>query len=82
MANVWMKFNLDDEWDMELYERVQRATDLCSAIWDIKILFREEWRKLEDGAEEETHGKVIERIEKEFYEILNVNGIDIDKIYS
>jgi hypothetical protein len=79
MAKVKVIFDLNDPDDIMSHRRFTQSTDMALALWDIKNNLR---GKLKHPPEDITDGeyKLIEKIQTEFFEILEDYNINIDKL--
>ena len=78
-----LNFDLEEPYEEELFRRYMSATDLCSSICQIRNMFKNEWRNIENEVKKGEHkGTLLDRMEKEFYEILDDHNINLEKIYS
>lgn len=85
MAKATLRFNLEDPEDRHEFERMNAAASMANALWTIsQEVFRParkhgypdtELRELTDHEVE-----VIGLLEKKFYEILNDNEVDLNKL--
>lgn len=70
---VKMIFDLNEEEDIEAYERCNKSLDMALALWD----FSQKLKSIEKyGSGEEN----VESISKDFYEILEEHNIILDKL--
>jgi len=70
---VKMIFDLNEEEDIEAYERCNKSLDMALALWD----FSQKLKNIEKyGSGEEN----VESISKDFYEILEEHNIILDKL--
>ena len=69
---VSITYNLPEE--QEEYDRANKATDLCSFVWDFQQYLRDQWKYAEKPDE-------IDKIYEKWFEMKNDNGIDLEKIY-
>ena len=72
-----LKFNLADIESELAFHRAVNANDAYGALWNVSQMLRD-IRK--HG--EEPRATVAEEIEKKFYEILNDEGINLDRDWS
>lgn len=70
-----LKFNLPDERDE--FEIAVKAQALHSALWDYKHYLRDELKYNDKLTSKEC--LLLEKIQTKFYQILNDNGILLDK---
>jgi len=70
---VKMIFDLNEEEDIEAYERCNKSLDMALALWD----FSQKLKSIEKyGSGEEN----VESISKDFYEILEEHNIILNKL--
>lgn len=82
MSKAVLKFDLTDFDDRQEFERVIKATDMASVIWEYLRNSRKEIeRKFESNEGFDSYDGIEACFEK-FGEILEKNNINIDELYS
>ena len=72
-----LSFDLTSEDGRVSHLRAIKADNLCDAIWDFQNLMREEYKYIEQTAEQM---KAVERIRQKFFDVLSEHDVDIDKL--
>lgn len=70
---VKMIFNLDNDEDQAAHQRCVQSLDMATALWDFSNKLRS-ISKYGSGEED------VESISKDFYEILEENNINLEKL--
>lgn len=85
MAKATLRFNLEDLDDRHEFERMNKAGSMANALWTMaQEVFRPARKhgypdtELQNLTDHEV--EVISLLEKKFYEIMNDNEIDLDKL--
>ena len=81
MSNAIIVYNLDDYDERIDFERVIRAKDLCSVMWDIKEHI---FRIVDDNREglPECCISAIEKLHDYIHELLSDSNVNIDELWA
>jgi hypothetical protein len=71
-----LTFSLPD--DREEYERATKATDLCAVLWHFEQYLRG-CHRFDRGQEAQD---LLGAIQKEFYDTMEHEGVDLDRLYT
>jgi hypothetical protein len=76
-----LKFDLSDPDDREDHERIMKATDMASVLWELSTNSKKtmEWEL--DTHPEMTAGEALDMFYEKFNELMEDNDINIDRIY-
>lgn len=72
MAKAIIEFNLNDPEDADAYYRCANALNLVTALWEIDNRLR--------SIVKYDSGETVEQFREEFYNILQENNINLDKL--
>lgn len=85
MAKAILEFDLSNNDDFDLHKRMNKADDLCAAIWHILHNTKKQLlRNIEANEQKYKNSpyEVVEEVYEKIWEIVNDNKIDIDDLYS
>jgi hypothetical protein len=74
-----LEFDLNEPDDKEAHLRATMSLNLALAIWDMQQEFR---GRLKHGQLSDEEYEVTKKLSDRFYQILNENGIDLDRLMS
>ena len=81
MAKATLEFNLNDPDDLEQYNRMNKASDLCAFTWEVVYnLKKRAIRKFEDQEDKDCFD-AIDYVFQQIHESLNEHSINIDELY-
>ena len=85
MAKAILEFDLNDFDDLSRYERVNKADDVCAALWHILHNTKKQllW-KVEANEQnfKDNPYEIVEMVYEKIWEIVNDNNINIDELYN
>lgn len=79
MAKVKVIFDLNEPDDVISHRRFMQSIDMASAIWEFKNKLWRELKHVPDTMSDDEY-KTLEKIQKDFLEILNDYDINLDKL--
>ena len=84
MAKATLEFNLDDEEDLMLFNRMHKSTNMASAIWTILYNTKKGivWEvEANEGKYKENPYELVDKIYAKIWEIVSEeNNINIDEL--
>lgn len=79
MAKAKVIFDLNDSDDVMSHRRFLQSTDMALALWDIKNNLRSKLKHPPEGITDGEY-ELIEKIQTEFFEILENYDLNIDRL--
>jgi len=77
MSKAIIEFDLSDPDDIIAHKRATKSLDLCLSIWDIEQYLRS---KLKHESLSSTEYTFLEKIQEDFYNILDKYHVNLDEL--
>lgn len=82
MAKARLEFDLTDLDDKMEFDRVNKSLGMAMAIWEFGYNTKKklEWELDAMEGAADTHYELLDKVYKQFWDILNENDVNIDKL--